>query len=270
MYQKLIFPPMLIISIVIIISEQLYAQEEGKIFIISERVDEVIDLEEGNTYKLFFWVKGLQSTVFFKLSDLQSSNQADLLRVIDFQSNKREGEKPPLRGGRIAGEFGAGLGGGILTGGIGYAIGCAVTSPGEGWFGGLRKFAGGVLGFTIGYPIGSSIGVYLVGNMGNETGSYWATLLGWIGGMATSIAIIAIEDCPNGIKSAAFFTLPVAGEVIGFNLTRRYKTSHNSNTALLNFRDGQIRLAVPTISFCPNPFDKGDLIQNIDLVKVRF
>jgi hypothetical protein len=101
MYQKLIFPAMLIISIVIIISEQLYAQEEGKFAIFRERVDEVIDLEEGTTYKLFPSIKGIQSTVFFKLSDPQSLNQTDLSRILDFQSRRQEGEKPPLKGGVI-------------------------------------------------------------------------------------------------------------------------------------------------------------------------
>jgi hypothetical protein len=106
--------------------------------------------------------------------------------------------------------------------------------------------------------------------MGNETGSYWVTLLGCMGGIAASIPILAIEDCPSGIKVIALFTLSIAGEVIGFNLTRRYKTSPTSNTAFLNFRNGHIRLATPTIYFRPNPFDKGDLIQNVDLVKARF
>lgn len=271
MYQKLIFSAMLFISVVFISSEQLYAQKEGKIVIISERAEDGINLEEVGTYKLFPFMEGLRSTVFLTLSDPQSSNQTDLLRVMDFQSRRQEGEKPPLRGGRIAGEFGAGVGGGILAGGIGSVIGYAVTSPGEGGFGGLfRKFAGGMLGFIIGYPIGSSIGVYLVGNMGNETGSYWATLLGCIGGVVASIPIIRIEDCPNGIRWVTVLSFPVAGEVIGFNLTRRYKSPPNSRTAFINFKDRQIRLATPAIYFRPNPCNRIDLIQCVDLVKVQF
>ena len=59
------------------------------------------------------------------------------------------------------------------------------------------------------------------------------------------------------------------GATLGFNLTRRYDKP-KSETALINFRDGQTSFAVPNIYFRPNPFNKGDLIQTINLVKVRF
>ncbi len=49
--------------------QQLHAQEEGEIIIISELVGEVIDLEERNKYNLFPYIEGFQSAVFLKLPD---------------------------------------------------------------------------------------------------------------------------------------------------------------------------------------------------------
>jgi len=52
--------------------EEIQARKEeeergGEIIILSERVGEIIDLEERNNYQLFQEVKGFQSAVFFKL-----------------------------------------------------------------------------------------------------------------------------------------------------------------------------------------------------------
>jgi hypothetical protein len=48
----------------------LYAQdEEHEVIIISERVGEVVDLEERNYYQLFLGVEGFQSAEFLKISD---------------------------------------------------------------------------------------------------------------------------------------------------------------------------------------------------------
>ena len=98
-----------------------------------------------------------------------------------------------------------------------------------------------VLGWLVGVPVG----VYLVGNTGNETGSFLATLGG-------------------------SFILGPIGAAIGFNMTRRYKSLPASGNALINFREGQMGLAVPTISFYPDRYARGAFTQRVDLVKVRF
>jgi hypothetical protein len=269
MYQKLNFLAMLFISIILFLLDQIYSQEQCKVVIINEGADDVTD---STTHKSFSPLKNFQPTVFFKLPDLQSSNPTDLFRITDFQNTGQKEEKPPLRSERIVGEIGVGTGCGILAGGIGFAIGAAITPAGEGQFGDLEKLAGGGIGFLIGYPLGNSIGVYLVGNSGNETGSFGTTLLGSMAGMVAAMLPIIIfqDDLPGWVGLPALFGFPIAGGVIGFNMTRSYKSPHDSGTALINFRDGQIKLATPTIYFRPNPFDKGDLIQNINLVKARF
>jgi hypothetical protein len=68
MYQKIILSVLLLLSTLFIFSKISYAQEqEGEIIIISERVGEVIDLEERTKFDLFGFVKGFQSARLFKL-----------------------------------------------------------------------------------------------------------------------------------------------------------------------------------------------------------
>ncbi len=95
--------------------------------------------------------------------------------------------------------------------------------------------------------LGSSIGVYLVGNIGNETGDFLATLGGGIlGGLAGIFIFTAIiKDLDNG---AVVLVGPPIGATIGFNLTRRYKSPPAS--------DSQMSPAAPPIYF--------------NLVRVRF
>ena len=69
MSQKLVIFVILLI-IILLLSNRLLAQEqEGEIVIISERVGEVIDLEERNKFNLFRFVEGFQSATLFKLPD---------------------------------------------------------------------------------------------------------------------------------------------------------------------------------------------------------
>ncbi len=111
-------------------------------------------------------------------------------------------------------------------------------------------FGGAIIGALIGYTLGSATGVYLVGNIGDGTGSFLATLGGSILGVLG-----------YGVGS------PI-GAAIGFNLTRRYKSPPASGNALINFRDGQIGLAVPTIYSQPNSF--GEITHKVDVVNMRF
>jgi uncharacterized membrane protein len=70
MFQKLIFLLLLVLSTLASSSKRSCArQQEGEIIIISEKVGEVIDLEERNKYNLFPDIEGFQSVVFLKLPD---------------------------------------------------------------------------------------------------------------------------------------------------------------------------------------------------------
>jgi len=70
MYRGYVTSILLIISIVLFVFSQLYAQEhEDEIIIISERIGEVIDLEERNKFNFFLSVKEFQSAVLLKFPD---------------------------------------------------------------------------------------------------------------------------------------------------------------------------------------------------------
>ena len=43
-----------------------------------------------------------------------------------------------------------------------------------------------------------------------------------------------------------------------------------SGTALINFRDGQMSLAVPSVYLRPDSFGRANLSQSMDLLMVRF
>ena len=54
---------------------------------------------------------------------------------------------------------------------------------------------------------------------------------------------------------------------VGFNMTLRDKTPE---PALINYNNGDINYSIPQISRTQSPFDKGDVIQYLELVKVKF
>ena len=66
--------------------------------------------------------------------------------------------------------------------------------------------------------------------------------------------------------SPVLLVCPLVGATIGFNLTRRYKSP--PETALINIREGQMELAIPTIYSQADFFD--GMTPRVDLVKVKF
>lgn len=131
-------------------------------------------------------------------------------------STQREGTSYlPLR---IAGEL---VVGGVLTlgGGIGgLALGaeaggdlyCDRDSPCNE---GPLKF-----GVTVGAVVAAPLGVYLIGTLGSDTGSFPATALGSLVGVVPGLVVLGVDD-----DYAFPFLLsgPLVGAIVGFNLTRR-------------------------------------------------
>ena len=177
---------------------------------------------------------------------------------------------PPLKAGKLELEFLIGGASGVVGSLILGFLGGAITNRNDDPWSELNGFA---VGMVLGTIIGSSIGVEIVGSYGDETGTYWATLLGSTGGMAASLIYIALrvrEDSAEWFDWAMIYALPAAGAVLGFNLTRRYDTPPASGSALLNFEDGQIIFTVPDFCLHPNPFIPGDYLQTVQLLNVRF
>ena len=180
------------------------------------------------------------------------------------QSRPRGERIPPIRFTRIAGEFL--VGGGLCMAGRYISLGLLdyfkITD------GKLSScdLALALLSLNIACSLGSSTGVYLVGSLGNETGSFPATVIysswGFWAGCLT-LLYLSPETAP--------FIGAVCGAIRGFSDTRRYKTMPvESETALINFRDGQMSLAVPIVSFLPEPLGRKGLAPSVDLLKVSF
>lgn len=132
-------------------------------------------------------------------------------------------EKPPLSGLRIGGELVVGGltgAGGVLVGGAaGYALEMSSGCGGE--FCGL---GGMVIGGWLGMVMTVPVGVYLVGSAGEQTGSLGATYAGSLLGGLVGVGLAALaHDAPVSIPLVV--VAPIVGSVLGFNLSRRYKTA---------------------------------------------
>lgn len=121
----------------------------------------------------------------------------------------------------------------------------------------------------VGWAAGSCLGVYWTGSRSNQAGSVLATFSGAVGGTVLALVNLALVGEDSAVRWLSLFAAPI-GATIGFNLTRRYKSPPGTATALIDIRDGQMRLVVPTIRVQPDCYNRGTFTQNVDLVKVRF
>jgi len=159
---------------------------------------------------------------------------------------EQKDEKPTLSPVRITGEIVGGMFAGLAGGVVVIASIVAVDD----------KAPSIILGTALAtaYALGSTTTVYLIGNIGDQTGSLGATMLGTVMGGVVGIAggflIHAVRGDIDHDDLAELFILavPAVGATIGFNLTRRYESSAISNS--------QMTRAAPTF--------------RLDLLKVRF
>ena len=134
--------------------------------------------------------------------------------------------KPPLSGWEIIRQYGGGMltGIGVTVSLAGVAsffeipdIGASVpAAPLFGWIEVLPAAA------AVGFPLGNSIGIFLVGRSDEVTGSYLATLAGSTAGALSALGLMYASDYQKESYWAAAL-LPSMGGIIGFNATRRYR-----------------------------------------------
>ena len=131
--------------------------------------------------------------------------------------------KPPLSVGRIVGEILAGGVGGVVVGFVGLVVGInyAMHYLPMGKCNPVVDYA-----IRIGSVLGSTIGVYVVGNIGNGTGSFLATLGGSILGGLVGWSALVLGQPLVGL-SALVLGQPI-GATLGFNLTRKYKSGYEN------------------------------------------
>ncbi len=117
--------------------------------------------------------------------------------------------RPPLDALRPTGELIAGAAAGYAALGLGTGI--------------ARSTGGFYVTMVSIYPLGCALGVYAVGSLGNETGSFWATLVGSLSGVALSYFVGAATN-DSRVFAALFYTTPLFRSVYLFNQSRRYES----------------------------------------------
>ena len=95
----------------------------------------------------------------------------------------------------------------------------------------------------------SAIPVYLIGNIGNQKGSFLATLAGSAIGVGIGYLPLLFSDSDVGGQILFFFTSSAIFATLVFNLTCKYESSSVSGTALINLDDGEIQFNIPMVSF---------------------
>ncbi|RJP64151.1 MAG: hypothetical protein C4539_14880 [Ignavibacteriales bacterium] len=90
----------------------------------------------------------------------------------------------------------------------------------------------------VGYLLGSSLGVYVIGNIGSTKGNFWFTLAG---GTATELLFIILVDKSSDSRIAATIILGgifaiLSAEILTYHLTKpKINVSENIS---INFLDG--------------------------------
>lgn len=120
----------------------------------------------------------------------------------------------------------------------------------------------------------SAVGVYAIGNIGDQTGSFRATLIG--SSIPAALAILSYysslqnnEEAGMAIMGGLLYS--VVGAIVGFNMTRRHDLPPaESKTALLSLRNKQISYAFPSLYSQTDPFGRGNVSQSINLLRVKF
>lgn len=156
-----------------------------------------------------------------------------------------------LSPGKVTGEFLLGGTGALLGGVIGGSIGYAIAydeSEGD-WFN-FSGLYGAIPGYLIVSNLGCALGVYLVGNSGDDKGSFGSALGGSVAGTLAGFGVtyLLIQTTEHDELNLPIFVLFTAsqasGAIIGFNLSRKKKVEVSSG-ALLNLNEGKLSLAFP-------------------------
>jgi len=150
---------------------------------------------------------------------------------ITAENKKQAHQKPPRSLGRVGCEILAGSAVGFA---VAYALALVTAIPfvKESCFGPVEAMVVFVLVFPAVYVFATAGSVYFVGRIGNQTGSFPATL----GGVFLGVPITALlyfylgaaEYMMLGIEKmvlwALVFLAPAIMATLCFNLTRRYKS----------------------------------------------
>jgi len=166
--------------------------------------------------------------------------------------NDSTNERPPLHADRIANQLVWGLLGGVVLGGV-----MEVAFKGE-----LLEYIPYIANEKLsnderidlywpmyaGTIIGCAAAVYVIGNLGDETGSKRMTMAG--------SALFFISGFLIEQDNLPFLLAPV-GATIAFNMSRKYDRNNVQESSLINLTKDGLSVAVPNISCRISAKDKG-------------
>lgn len=152
---------------------------------------------------------------------------------------------PPLDGGRLIGEIllGSVIGfGGVLIGGFAGAGLCSDNGGDD--FACLGSIVAGA--YVVG-AVGVGIGIGIAGRTGGQTGSIGAAIGGTMLGALISLLSLATDS--EQLIAVSLIGGPLAGGLIGFNLTRRWRDPSPAPIgSLLRVSGGGVSLGIPLVT----------------------
>jgi len=164
-------------------------------------------------------------------------------------------EKPPLSALRIGGEIATGS---ILGYGSAHLLVRHSDSYGVAYLGAV-----GALTF------GTALGVYIIGTLENQKGSYIATLFGSIAGLFIGTSLSSRYSDSEAKIDIFFLVVPVLS-TIAFNITRKYDFDYqNKGLTNVNLISKSAKLGIPNIYF--SDFQQSNIISiNTEVINVKF
>lgn len=129
--------------------------------------------------------------------------------------------------GKVVGELLVGSGASLVLGYAGAMLGCYIGSL---W--------GVIVGYEVGSAFGSTLGVYIIGSSGNETGSFGSTF-GWgVLGTCIGIVVVIISDADGLNKTHIIMNslIQSLGATIGFNLSIKEDDHSNPMVNLVSLK----------------------------------
>jgi len=184
-------------------------------------------------------------------AQVKSIEKSSLLQLRSFErtsfsfEEKSKDSLPPISTGKVFAEFFCGniIGYGLMF--PSFLLSAGIISLG----GENNKWvsATGILTFVLSYPLAIAYGVYVVGNIGDEEGSYWSTFWGTLGGIGVSIGVGMLPKKSENYHGVNVFTLlfPSVGAIIGFNSSRRLE----SNMYSFKVEQNKYSILKPDFSF---------------------
>jgi hypothetical protein len=173
--------------------------------------------------------------------------------------------RPPLDAVRVSGQVLGGVSGGL----VGALLGAMIDSDCHGF---ICIPASVALGALAGYTGGTAAGVYFIGTLGDQDGSFRQAYLGAVLGIPVQLlAWYGLESAgaPPAAGYVAFLVPPIVSTIF-FNSTRSYSHEHERTTAILTIRDESRLLSIPVASVRAIALPQRAVGLSVDVVSVGF